>query len=342
MELALYCPVYGYYEKEKDIGKRGDFFTSASVGGLFGELLAHQFAQWLDGCPGAGGLLTIVEAGAHDGRLAADVLGALRTFHPRLFDSVSYCVIEPSASRQERQRRRLAGFAGKVVWADDLPSAAALRGGTIRGVIFSNELLDAMPVRRVAWDAKRRRWFEWGVGCGDGGFVWAPFRDVESREVLGELDGAIEEVLPDGFTTEIGEAAVEWWKEAARWLDRGRLVTFDYGFTLEERFRPERVEGTLRAYRGHQVSRDVLRDPGEQDLTAHVDFTAIRRAGESAGLQTEALVRQEQFLMGIVRSVLSAPSTFGEWTPERRRQLQTLTHPEHLGRSFRVLVQARS
>ena len=125
-------------------------------------------------------------------------------------------------------------------------------------------------------------------------------------------------------------------------LEYGRLVTIDYGLTADEFLVPERMQGTARAYSHHQASRDVLADPGEQDITAHVNFTAIQTAGQLAGLRTDAFMTQAQFLTGIAGRVWKSGASFGAWTPERTRQFQTLTHPEHLGQSFRVLVQSRT
>jgi SAM-dependent MidA family methyltransferase len=149
------------------------------------------------------------------------------------------------------------------------------------------------------------------------------------------------DVLPDGFTVEISPAAEQWWREAASVLESGRLVTLDYGLTADEFFAPERRAGTVRAYCHHRSGGDVLAHPGEQDITAHVNFTAIQAAGESSGLRTEAFLTQAQFLTGIAARIWKGGASFGEWTPERTRQFQTLTHPEHLGQSFRVLVQSR-
>jgi SAM-dependent MidA family methyltransferase len=150
------------------------------------------------------------------------------------------------------------------------------------------------------------------------------------------------DVLPEGFTVEISPAAEQWWREAASVLDRGRLITLDYGLTADEFFAPERTEGTARAYFHHQSSRDLLAQAGEQDITAHVNFTAIQTAGEAAGLRTDAFLTQAQFLTAIAARIWKGGTSFGEWTPERTRQFQTLTHPEHLGRPFRVLVQSRA
>jgi SAM-dependent MidA family methyltransferase len=363
MELALYCPVYGYYEKEGDtIGRRGDFFTNVSVGSLFGELLAGRFAEWMEGSPKAkvqepksnarnqsrrtkaeNQRWQIVEAGAHRAELALDILKWMRQHRPTLFDRLDYWIVEPSARRQAWQRQALSEFAAHVHWAGGLEELrtsqeSSRKGGGVRGVIFCNELLDAMPVRRFGWDARRRCWFEWGVALEGERFVWARMPTAKGAANVPTFDvpgtGLIE-VLPDGFVVETCPAAVDWWRRAAECLVEGKLLTIDYGLTQEELFIPERHDGTLRAYRGHRLSPDVLADPGEQDITAHVDFGAMQRAGELAGLRTEGLFIQSQWLTPLVVAEIET------WTPERVRQFQTLTHPDHLGRAFRVLIQSR-
>ncbi|HZR15689.1 MAG TPA: SAM-dependent methyltransferase [Verrucomicrobiae bacterium] len=359
MELALYCPVYGYYEKEGDTpGRQGDYFTSVSVGPLFGELLALRFARWLEEMPGqnVGGPLEfqIVEAAAHDGRLAKDILRWLQVHRGDTFQKIVYWIVEPSERRRQWQRHSLAEFAGKVRWVHRLSelssggkraveSRTGAKGSSgVRGVIFSNELLDAMPAHRFSWDAAKAKWFEWGVDWDAAGFRWTPLPGAPEKAV--QVPGwpeAILRHLPDGFTTETCPAANQWWAEAAAILEAGKLITFDYGLTDEEYLAPERREGTVRAYRRHQVAANVLADPGDQDLTAHVNFSALSQVGEGAGLRTELLCSQEEFLMGIATPVFRGEELFGEWTQERTAQFQTLTHPGHLGRVFRVLVQSR-
>jgi SAM-dependent MidA family methyltransferase len=156
-----------------------------------------------------------------------------------------------------------------------------------------------------------------------------------------EIPSAILDVLPDGFTTEVCPAAENWWRETAVWLPHGKLLTFDYGLETEEFFTPHRANGTLRAYHRHKLSGDLLAHPGEQDLTAHVNFTTIKRAGEAAGLRTATDTSQARFLTDIAQRAWREDSGFGGWTPEHTRQFQTLTHPEHLGRAFRVVVQTK-
>ncbi|HSU55919.1 MAG TPA: SAM-dependent methyltransferase, partial [Candidatus Dormibacteraeota bacterium] len=297
MELALYCPVFGYYEKEADrIGRLGDFFTSVSVGPLFGSLLAWQFAEWL-----GNDLVHLVEAGAHRGELARDILRWLKAERSQLFARVQYQIVEPSDRQQKWQRQTLQEFGAKVEWLETLGEGQAIN---IRGVIFSNELLDAMPVRRLAWDAKEAQWFEWGVGVEKENLAWRrmpligepPF--PENLRALLRQD--LLEVLPDGFVVEICPAAEHWWLKAARALKTGKLVSLDYGFSGEEVFRPERAGGTLRAYGQHRSSDDLLANPGAQDITAHVNFESITQVGEKAGLTTSTFSTQANFLTGIL------------------------------------------
>jgi SAM-dependent MidA family methyltransferase len=208
-------------------------------------------------------------------------------------------------------------------------------------VIFSNELLDSFPLHRLGWDTATRQWFEWGVALDAGQLGWTrlPLREPQPAD---DQLAALAPVLPDGFTIELCPAAVEWWRTAASALRCGKLVTMDYGSSGEERFLPERPQGTARAYYRHHVSHNLLAHPGEQDLTAHVDFTALARAGERAGLTTEHFATQEKFLTDILQRLSRTEAAVGQWTTVQRRQFQTLTHPAHLGRAFRVLVQSRT
>ena len=149
------------------------------------------------------------------------------------------------------------------------------------------------------------------------------------------------EVLPDGYTLETCPAAERWWNDAARSLQHGKILTFDYGFGADEMISPGRLNGTLRAYRQHKQAADVLADPGEQDLTAHVNFARIEQTGIEAGVTTELLEPQGRFLTRLAAEAWKPGSQFGEWNAKRTRQFQTLTHPQHLGQSFRVLIQSR-
>jgi SAM-dependent MidA family methyltransferase len=340
MELALYCPDYGYYEQQKDnIGRHGDFITSVSTGELFGQLLAFQFAEWLEELRIANHELRIIEAGAHDGKLAKDILTWLQSNHPKLFGQIEYLIIEPSARRQEWQKETLKQFAPRVRWLSQFNDPIIQR---FDGIIFSNELLDAFPVQRFGWDAKNKKWFEWGVAVEDEKFVWAKMlkSKLDLPSSIFHLPSSLLAVLPDGYTIETSPAAENWWRAAAGILQRGKLLTIDYGLTDDELFLPQRKNGTLRGYFRHRSADDLLANVGEQDLTAHVNFSAVQKIGEEAGLKTESFSTQPQFLTQILANT-QQDKNLGEWNASRARQFQTLTHPEHLGRAFRVLIQSR-
>jgi SAM-dependent MidA family methyltransferase len=346
MAAALYEPGLGYYERTPGrIGRAGDFFTSVSVGPVFGELLAARFAPWLRSLDAP--RPQFVEAGGHNGRLAADLLGALAAREPELAARLDYVLVEPSPTRRAWQRETLREQARRVRWIADL---AELPAGGVHGVIFGNEFLDALPVYRLGWDAVAGEWFEWHVGWDGGRFHWArptvagqpAALDPALREALAAEYGILREpelraALPDGFALEVRPAATAWWKLASRVLGSGWLVAIDYGFDAADAVRPERPGGTVRAYVRHHAADDVLAEPGSQDLTAHVNFAALIAAGERAGLRTEGLLSQAAFLVEALRGDTAA----AQWTATERRQFQTLVHPLHLGERFKVLVQSR-
>ncbi|MBI1178433.1 hypothetical protein GC207_13440 [bacterium] len=358
MELALYAPNLGYYEQHrKSIGRKGDFFTSVSVGPLFGELLACQFADWLKELSSS--RFAIVEAGAHNGQLAQDILSALKSDHPSTFNRVDYFVIEPSPNRRQWQAEQLGQLADKVRWFEswtDLSSFHDRSGHRLTGIVFANELLDALPVHRLRWSQMSRSWREQFVSFEGSELTFVdgdPSPEVEaySRRIAAlarsgkttllwpEIPDQLLDVLPDGFVTEICPSAGDWWQQAAETLNKGWLMTLDYGLSADEFFSPARTKGTLRAYRQHHVTDDILGAPGEQDLTAHVNFGAIELVGESTGMNTFWSGSQADFLTWVLSNRVKAAGW--QLSRDQVRQFQTLTHPDHLGRSFRVLVQAR-
>ena len=227
MEIALYCPKIGYYERSPaPVGRRGDFYTSVSVGPLFGELLACQFADWLS--QWGSGPVSIVEAGAHDGQLAFDILTALRRDHPGF--SLQYGIIEPSGIRRDWQRAKLDLFAGQVTWFASLEEMPE-----VSGILFSNELLDAMPVHVLRW--RGGQWLEEKVSIADDHLAW---REMVLEHDLGQpvVPAELAPFLPDGFQIEVSPAARSWWEMAARKLRAGSLVTFDYGGETEDLLSP--------------------------------------------------------------------------------------------------------
>lgn len=347
MELALYSPNSGYYEAhDRTIGRSGDFFTSISVGEVFGQLMSWDFLDEASRLP-EGIPLRIVEAGAHDGRLAGDILSALQAASPGILTRLQYIVIEPSPRRREWQQSRLLPWEGRVEWH---PSWETV--GPVDGLILCNELLDAFPIHRLRWSAASREWREQGVaerapapGIPDGPLEWTdlPIASLDIGVALAdsglEIPPALAEVLPEGYVLEVCPGAMSWWRAAASHLRSGRILGVDYGRTAAEWIIPERPAGTARAYRSHRTVPDLLASPGEQDLTADVNFSAIAAVGEDFGLRTEGLWRQGDYLTRVLARRLKAGFD-PAWTAAQRAQFQTLVHPSHLGYSFRVLAQA--
>lgn len=330
MELALYAPELGYYEHKERVGRSGDFYTSVSVGPLFGELLAAQFAEWLSTVP-PGLNVQILESGAHDGQLAHDVLTGLKHNNPAVFAKVRYRILEPSNLHEQWQRETLANF-DNVGWVKDWAGVERFSG-----IIFSNELLDAIPFHRIQWDAEAKAWRQLNVGWDGTQFVWVLDSCLSSISGLPSVPADLAQVLPEGFQTEVSSSSLHWWKTAAEKLVHGRILTIDYGLDAEEFFRPERSRGTARSYRRHHMGGDLLANPGEQDITCHINFSALIDAGESEGLRTEFYGSQSAFLTQILEKRVRN----SEEPLDRKfiSQFQTLTHPAHLGTKFRVLVQ---
>lgn len=341
MDLALYCPDYGFYEKEADtVGRSGHFFTSVSVGSLFGELLACQFASWLVSRAGQPRWPepVLVEAGAHDGKLALDLLNGLANHRRPLYDRVRYIIVEPSERRRAWQANRLAPHASRVSWVREIADLPRFHG-----VLFSNELLDAFPVHRCGWDLASRRWFEWGVGFDGERFLWMRLHAMsDGLDKYLPNTGAPElQCLPDNYIVEVSPSALDWWRQAAERIEQGRLLAIDYGLSEEDALSPHRLSGTLRAYHDHKSSDRILDFAGRQDLTAHVNFPEIIRVGEAAGLKTESFGMQGRYLTRLVAELPPEDSFAPPWDPARNRQFATLTHPAHLGHVFKILVQSR-
>ena len=329
MDAALYHPQHGYYASGRArLGRSGDFFTSVSVGPLFGALLARQFAEMWTRL-GEPGEFTIVEQGAHRGEFARDVLAALRATAPACFAATHYRIIEPSENLRATQNETLGEFtAAKVRWFSTFDALPAFTG-----VHFSNELLDAFPVHAVVWDGAA--WRESHVAVEAGRFIFVE-RDIASdalRDTLAKLPP-----VPASYRTEINLAALEWIAALAAKLTRGFALIIDYGFSHAEYYRPERSTGTLTGYAQHRRVEDVLAAPGETDLTAHVDFTALAERACDAGLRVAGFTDQHHFIvaLGARHFPASIPDTAA--SQSELRAFKTLMHPQMMGRSFQVLA----
>lgn len=333
MRECLYHPVLGYYSKPES-QRFVDYYTSVDVHPIFGRLLARRFAGlWRQlGCPEE---FLLVEAGASVGRLAAHILDFCEAKLADFYAELRYVAVERSASRREQAVSRLQRHAqaGRLRIAAEIPARIPA------GCVFSNELLDALPVHRVFQRGGALQ--EIFVGYVDGKFVdvIAPVSTCAITEYFAAQGVA----LAEGQHAEAGLEACDWITEIGRRIERGFVLTIDYGHPAAELFNDRHMRGTLLAYRDHRVTEDFYGSPGEQDLTAHVNFTAIETWGRRSGLEVTGFTSQTAFLLA-----LGQPNEFADlYDPGQsegdqvraRLQLKTLIHPEGMGERFQVLVQ---
>jgi SAM-dependent MidA family methyltransferase len=331
MDLALFAPGAGYYAGDRArIGRDGDFYPNVSVGRMFGRVLAEQFAE-IDALLGAPRPFSIVEQGANDGAFARDVLDALGERHPDLCARTRCVLVEPFPRLEARQRATLAGHAARTEWASSLDALAPFAG-----VHFSNEFADALPVRLFVRHAGR--WLERHVTTGPGALAFADLAISDPADAAHlPADAA------DGYVAELRPAAGDWMRGVARALDRGIFLTVDYGHPRELLHAPWRRDGTLACYHAHRRDGNPLASPGEKDITAHVDFTALIDAGRAAGLTLAGFTDQCHFLVGAAETLLRELESTPD-TPRRSadlRALKTLLHPEIMGTQFKCLALAK-
>jgi SAM-dependent MidA family methyltransferase len=364
MARALYEPGLGYYAgPARPFGAEGDFVTAPELSPLFAECVAVQVSQWFGHAAPE-----VVEFGAGTGRLAAGVLGALRALGT---PARRYAIVEVSGALRARQRETLAREApwalDAVEWLDALPAS-------IDGVVLGNEVLDAMPVR--VWEHEGGALRELGVVLdADRGFAWAARpADAALREAVARALRAADDADPaDGsdddtdadvrrglgpggadpfarlgpgrYCSELGEQAAAWVATVGRALRRGAMLLVDYGFPAREYYHPQRDGGTLIAHRRHHAHADVLRWPGLQDVTAHVDFSAVARAARGAGLAPLGYASQARFLLNCgVLDRFAAEARDASLDRARVRALgalQTLLSEAEMGELFKAIAFGR-
>jgi SAM-dependent MidA family methyltransferase len=332
VDLALYHPTLGYYTTARQrSGRGGDFFTSVDVGPIFGEMLAVQLDEmWrLAGAPPS---FDLVEAAAGNGRLARDVLDAACRDAPAFYEAVALHLVERSTAARGAQRDTLGPHTGK------LSSSGETCPAGVTGVIFANELLDALPPHQVVMREDGLR--EVRVTERDGALV-AVEGPLSTPQIARSLARVGAELQP-GWTAEVNLAAESWMRDAAGRLDRGFLIVIDYGHEAADLFSPVHAAGTLRTFRQHATApaeRAWLDDPGSSDITADIDLTGVRLAAEDAGLTTLAALDQTYFLIGLgIAERLSREA--GDRVAALRRRLagKTLLLPGGMGSSHKVLV----
>ena len=335
MRECLYHPVHGYYSKAES-QRFVDYYTSVDVHPIFGRLLTRKFAEMWEKL-GRPKEFVLVEAGAGVGLLALHTLDFCETKLPELYTAVSYVAVERSTSRREQAAARLDrhATAGRLRISAEIPQLIPA------GSVFSNELIDALPVHRVLMTEHGLQ--EIFVDCEHGKFVdlVAPVSTCAINEYFATQ--AIR--LREGQHAEAGLEACDWIVEVGRRIERGFVLTIDYGHRAVELFDEHHMRGTLLAYRGHRVSEDFYASPGEQDLTAHVNFTALETWGRRSRLETEEYTTQTAFLLALGQTNefadLYDPGQTEAEQVRARLQLKTLIHPEGMGERFQVMLQRK-
>jgi SAM-dependent MidA family methyltransferase len=327
MELALYAPRLGYYAGgAAQFGAEGDFTTAPEISALFTQTLARQVLQVL-----RLGAEEVVELGAGSGRMACDLLEAL---HQLGVLPARYSILEVSAELRGRQQQRLgtlpSAIAGRVRWIDRVPDR-------IDGIVLANEVLDAMPVHVIAWHDERID--ELGVAWRDGRLSWSQRKLAPGP--LRERALALPPKAP--YVSEVSLAAPALVRTLAAALERGVLLFVDYGFGSPEYYHPQRSRGTLMCHYRHRVHDDPFFLPGLQDITSHVDFTAVATAGIESGLKLLGYTTQAHFLVNAgITEILShtAPEDAGVYLP-LSAQAQQLLSPAEMGELFKVIALGR-
>jgi len=310
MEQCLYHPIYGYYSRPTipTASKKGDFMTSVSVGPVFGILLAHRIYHFWkqNGSPGD---FTVLELGGHDGTLARDFLAGAQTLDPEFATSLQYCLSEQHPDRLSWISENLKDQVQIIRSPSELNPKI--------GVVFANEVLDALPVS--LYHREDGRWNEVGVQVTNSQLEW------DNLDTSFELEGDYQ----DGYVTE-GQASYQSFLQPfVESFQQSLFIFIDYGLDRESLYHPHRTAGTLRCYKNHRTNHHPLDDPGLCDLTADVNFTALTEDAQNLGLQPYPILNQSRYLTYLGRQwLLENP------TPHEIRQFQTLIHPNHFGGRF--------
>lgn len=340
MGACLYEPGLGYYTSPgRKVGAEGDFYTSITVHAAFGRVIAREIAQmWR--CMDQPASFTLVECGAGNGRLACDIMDFLSEREPEMYQGLRLVLVEKEPSLEDAQRSMLASHVERMEWLS--PDEFASGRFTFSGCLYTNELIDALPVHRVLMTPEGLR------------EIYVILKDGELTEEIGELSTpAIAEQLKrvavelhTGQQAEVNLNGPEWLTAVSKALQCGFVLTVDYGYPAEELYTPLRKVGTLLCYYRHQTEENPYLRLGLQDITAHVDFTSLMKRGEELGMKNDWFGEQYRFLMsaGIIEELedLERSSISDKEKLRLRLTLKKLIVPQGgMGDTFRILVQSK-
>ena len=335
MQMALYQPELGYYTgPSAKFGEEGDFVTAPLIGALFAGCVAAQCGQIITELRQTTEIISIYEFGAGSGNLARDLLSALEDIGS-LPDQ--YVIIETSGQLQQQQRDTLdqlpSSLRQKIHWKSSLPDV-------ISGIVLANELLDAMPCKRLVLDQDGLA-VELGVANDDNGFRWAAGEQLVGGSARFDIA-----ITDPGYQTEIGMQAEAWIRTVGGLLESGAMLLIDYGFAAGEFYHPDRRGGTLMCHYRHFAHDDPFFRPGLQDITAHVDFSAIARAARQTDLQVSGYCNQANFLLscGLIDILAACQNDVVADDNQTRHMLELtgevkkLTMPHEMGELFKVIA----
>ncbi len=334
MEMALYHPGLGYYTSGKEVwGGGGDYITNADAGPVFTKLIARQIEEMWRALS-APEDFTLIEAGGGRGLILKGILNSLKEFFPELYEAVKAVMVERSDCHLDGAR-----LDGKTVDCyNDIKSV----GNIQNGVIFTNELLDALPFHRVVGSSEGLKELYVDIDPNDGGGGFVDVAREPSTERLGEYFASLNIDLEEGQEAEVSLSSIDWIKEAGAILEKGFVISIDYGLPARELYSPER-QGTLLCHYRHTINDDPYRSLGFQDITAHVDFTSVVSSGVEGALNLTGFTNQSHFLMG-----LGIAEELKEAKGESAECLEAITHNQSIkelimpgggGENFKVLVQ---
>lgn len=341
MEMALYYPDYGYYTKgSSKIGKAGDFYTSPHLHAIFGSMIGKQLIEMWEFMERPDSF-RVVEMGAGMGYLAKDILEYLKALSVErqassvrgqgtksFFECLEYTIVELNPSFKANQQALLKDFQSKVIWAGNLKEL-----GPVRGCFLSNELLDAFPVRVIEMDDEL---MEVCVSSQDGELIEMK---MPCSDEVSEYLRSFSVELPKGYRTEVDLKIKDWLHEVNDSLTEGFVLTIDYGYSASDYYSEDRSSGTLLCYYQHQINEDPYQNIGDQDLTAHVNFSSLKKWGEELGLKTTGFCPQGTYLVSLgIDEVMTA--LYGD-SPDAFEiaKIKGLILPQGMGVSHNVMVQ---
>lgn len=340
MATCLYEPGLGYYTSPgRKVGAEGDFYTSITVHGAFGRVVAREIAQmWRT--MGSPADFTLVECGAANGRLACDIMDFIAEREPVMYQGLRLVLVEQEPSLESAQREMLAAHIERLSWV--FPAEFASGGFTFSGCLYSNELIDALPTHRVVMTSDGLK--EIYVTCKDGDYA-EEAGEPSTPELEAYLTHVAVELYP-GQQAEINLNAPAWLASAAKALQKGFILTIDYGYPAPELYTPGRKLGTLLCYYRHKTEDNPYIRLGLQDITSHVDFTTLMKCGEELGLQNVWFGDQYRFLLsaGIIEEIeeIERSDRSDEEKLRLRLTLKKLILPEGgMGDTFKVLIQSK-